>query len=1099
MVSALFMISASWAQEKSVQDTGGQELDQDQLYSAGQPKSTEAQYNIIWKHDWENNQLGAYDRATWIEDWSPRPVWRDSEDARKEDIYIIEDPLTNSKCLEMTYVKGSVGTYTTWTCSAEPELRPGGGEYWTGMITDGPGYDEVYFSYNVMFKPGFDFVKGGKLPFVAGGPPDDQAATKPGYYDGFDCILMFRTDESDGRTTGRIQYYIYHQNNPDPRYAESREWAKDGVPFVFDVSELRWYNITVRVKVNSWTNGEGNTDGFIEGFVDGKFIMGMYNLEFLSGYNQGKGVDRMGIASFFGGCQNSHGAKRDEWSLYDDFVVWTYADGENVPRGHTRSDPDRVLEIPNPKTDDPVIIDPPEPDPIEAPQNLQLVKAGGSTLSISWEHSGSTPAETYKIYLNGNEYVSFAGKSFTIGGLTSNTPFVINVSAIDAEGIESPLSADLQASTLEPDTEAPSIPTNLRLDRANEFSLTVSWDEATDNVEVSGYNVYFNGEFQGTIVGTTFTKVNLPPSTNYQIEVSAVDPDRNESARSSPPLQASTLAPDEEAPTQPTNLEVTLATQNSIAFTWTESEDNRGVEGYKLFVNGLQQGTVTGSSHTLTGLTPGFPYTIVLRAFDEIGNESANSLPLNTQTQNPDVGVASIELPSVQLVDVLGDNPQEEKAALSSIASHGFAELIEYGVTLKQTLDPNETVNSFDSDITSDRGTLYLIQKETSIDQGDRVTFGLQAMYNFSAGTGSIIYDQSDPENPTDLELKSPADANWIKGQGMEIGANPQLTSFEASSKLVDALKETNEISLEAWVRCAGINQAGAIVSLSQDAGTRVAMLGQVGNSLSFDYAAMLNTSPTRSDGWPQVQSNRQLQSINLHHVVYTRDYLGNEHIYINGKQAYSGVREGDFSSLGEGVYISIGNELSGMVPWQGNIYLMAIYNKALFPEEVIKNFAAGIGRINYTSDLPIEPNVFYELQPFALTDQGMVLGEVRNVFIENVLYAENEDSISMQIYPNPSSGNFYIHVSCVSREVKRAYLRVADLMGRVYLNQELKELPDFCREAAIIQSPGAGGINSSEGMDFEVNLGDALHEGIYNLMLIVDNNAIARRLVIQK
>ena len=112
--------------------------------------------------------MGAYDNESWREDWTPKPVWRDSEHARKEEIYVIIDPTTESKVFEMTYPRGSVGTYTNWTCPPDSELRGGGGDYWTSYFTDTDGYLECYFAYNVMFRPGFDFVNGGKLPFLAG-------------------------------------------------------------------------------------------------------------------------------------------------------------------------------------------------------------------------------------------------------------------------------------------------------------------------------------------------------------------------------------------------------------------------------------------------------------------------------------------------------------------------------------------------------------------------------------------------------------------------------------------------------------------------------------------------------------------------------------------------------------------------------------------------------------------------------------------------------------------------------------------------------------------------------------------------------------------
>jgi len=309
-----------------------------------------ADREILFQHDFENNQPGHYDRDSWIRDWHPWPLWRDSENARHEKIQVVPDPLSGSLALECVYPEGSIGSTPNMSCSEVPRAHPGGGEYFTAYFADSMGYDEVYFSYNVMFKPGFDFVKGGKLPFVAGGPVDDKGSTKPGEEDGFDCILMWSGDGSQA-SSGGLQFYIYHQNVPHERYAESKAWALDGQKFRFDVQALRWYNITVRVKMNTWLGGKGQPDGFIEGFIDGRFMTGMYGLEFLSGLHEGKGVNRMGIASFFGGCMNSHAARQEEWALFDDFVVWRYTEKSAEPTGNTHSAPGRSLEVPHAKSE----------------------------------------------------------------------------------------------------------------------------------------------------------------------------------------------------------------------------------------------------------------------------------------------------------------------------------------------------------------------------------------------------------------------------------------------------------------------------------------------------------------------------------------------------------------------------------------------------------------------------------------------------------------------------------------------------------------------------------------------------------------------------
>ncbi|GAG04700.1 unnamed protein product, partial [marine sediment metagenome] len=57
----------------------------------------------------------------------------------------------------------------------------------------------------------------------------------------------------------------------------------------------------------------------------------------------GLGANRLSISNYFGG---TIGPERDEWSYFDDLIVFTYGDVD-VPRGNELSSPGRVLNLPN--------------------------------------------------------------------------------------------------------------------------------------------------------------------------------------------------------------------------------------------------------------------------------------------------------------------------------------------------------------------------------------------------------------------------------------------------------------------------------------------------------------------------------------------------------------------------------------------------------------------------------------------------------------------------------------------------------------------------------------------------------------------------------
>ena len=82
------------------------------------------------------------------------------------------------------------------------------------------------------------------------------------------------------------------------------------------------------------------------------------------------------------------------------------------------------------------------------------------------------------------------------------------------------------------DTEAPTSPANLKVDSKTDKTATLSWDASQDNVGVSKYKIYQAGSKMGESITSTFTSVNLAPSTDYTFTVKAVDAAGNASAES---------------------------------------------------------------------------------------------------------------------------------------------------------------------------------------------------------------------------------------------------------------------------------------------------------------------------------------------------------------------------------------------------------------------------------------------------------------------------------------------------------------------------------------------------------------------------------------
>ncbi len=94
----------------------------------------------------------------------------------------------------------------------------------------------------------------------------------------------------------------------------------------------------------------------------------------------------------------------------------------------------------------------------------------------------------------------------------------------------------------------------------------------------------------------------------------------------------STTTPDTEAPTAPVNLVASDITSSEVTLSWGASSDNIGVIAYRIFQDGTQVGSVSGTNFRVTGLNENTTYNFQVVAIDASGNISPNSNSVNTTT-----------------------------------------------------------------------------------------------------------------------------------------------------------------------------------------------------------------------------------------------------------------------------------------------------------------------------------------------------------------------------------------------------------------------------------------------------------------------------------
>lgn len=177
--------------------------------------------------------------------------------------------------------------------------------------------DEMWLSYRVYFEPGWEWVRGGKLPGLAGGTKPTGGSGADGA-DGFSARLMWRED-------GRLVVYAYHPDRPNT-YGEDFE-LRGTVPVG------QWLTITQRVQMNS---APDRYDGAVEVWIDGRKRLSRTDLRWR--IDGDFSVDTLAYSSFYGGNDPSWAPDDTTFARFDEFRVATDPRGvEWAPEGSSAS------------------------------------------------------------------------------------------------------------------------------------------------------------------------------------------------------------------------------------------------------------------------------------------------------------------------------------------------------------------------------------------------------------------------------------------------------------------------------------------------------------------------------------------------------------------------------------------------------------------------------------------------------------------------------------------------------------------------------------------------------------------------------------------
>jgi hypothetical protein len=224
--------------------------------------------NILVIEDFENSIIG----STWL---------------KLNDTQIINHcdlGSPNDKCLRVKFIPSDVGSSRLVRRIELPES------------------DHYILKYDLFFEPGFQFIRGGKLPGL--GPNNPTTGCQSTSVAGWSVRLMWRSN-------GSVQNYVYGQDRPNP--CGNGEVSSDTV-----FTTGQWHAVEIDVQLNS---GKGIYDGHVITQVDSVIVLESKEIRLRDSMTEDSLISRFMFSTFFGGSDISWAPSKPVYARFDNFRV----------------------------------------------------------------------------------------------------------------------------------------------------------------------------------------------------------------------------------------------------------------------------------------------------------------------------------------------------------------------------------------------------------------------------------------------------------------------------------------------------------------------------------------------------------------------------------------------------------------------------------------------------------------------------------------------------------------------------------------------------------------------------------------------------------
>ena len=269
-------------------------------------KTTACSQTIYQNNFDQHTAATVYTKDIWQADWSS-PKWENGVEQGRVSIVSGQQAYGGTgNSLAISYPSGKFGTQNT-------------GAQWRLELSG--KHEELYSSYRIKFKTGFDFVRGGKLPGLGGGSTPTGAKKATGV-NGWSGRMMWRTDfqgtpGNPAQLTSRVISYAKYANSGFNNLGEQadKKYLRDAAKNLITLKSGVWFSIAQRIKMND----PGIANGIIQIWVDNVKVFDQNDVLFRT--DEKLKIDVFYFSTFFGGSNKAWATSKHETVLFDDFVV----------------------------------------------------------------------------------------------------------------------------------------------------------------------------------------------------------------------------------------------------------------------------------------------------------------------------------------------------------------------------------------------------------------------------------------------------------------------------------------------------------------------------------------------------------------------------------------------------------------------------------------------------------------------------------------------------------------------------------------------------------------------------------------------------------